>query len=357
MPARMRAASLAALSLLLGTAWGAAADPVTFVTPVVYGTHLPGLGEPALELARRLKQRSGGALQLDLKQPGDGTKPHEILDEVSRGSVDAGFATASFWSGELPAAPLFSGFPFGPDAHGYIDWFDNGNGRKLYQDMYDEAGFNVHVLPCAFGGAETVGWFAKEIGSKDDLKGLRVRAFGLGGRVLKRLGAKLVLIRGGAVAEAFEKGKIDAAELYPPAVDRKQGPQSQVKLIYVPGWHQPETVLELLVNKAKWNDLSDEHKGFIETACQETLQATLTETPRLQADALAALAKEGVRIEAWPQALVDASRGAWNEVAKEEGERDPVFRAVLEDLERFRASHEKVPGAPASAAAVPATSP
>jgi TRAP-type mannitol/chloroaromatic compound transport system substrate-binding protein len=357
MPAKKRAASLAALSLLLGTAWGAAADPVTLVTPIVYGTHLPGLGEPALKLARRLKQRSGGALQLDLKQPGDGTKPHEILDEVSHGNVDAGFATASFWSGKLPAAALFSGFPFGPDAQGYVDWFDNGNGRKLYQDMYDEAGFNVHVLPCAFGGAETAGWFAKEIGSKDDLKGLRVRAFGLGGRVLKRLGAKPVLIRGGAVAEAFEKGKIDAAELYPPAVDQKQGPPNQATLIYVPGWHQPETVLELLVNKAKWNDLSAEHKGFIETACQETLQATLAETPRLQADALAALAKEGVRIEAWPHALEDAFRGAWNEVAKEEGERDSVFREVLDDLERFRAEHEKDLGAPASAAAAPARSP
>ena len=29
--------------------------------------------------------------------------------------------------------------------------------------MYDEAELNVHVIPCAFGGGEASGWFAKEI--------------------------------------------------------------------------------------------------------------------------------------------------------------------------------------------------
>src|SRR5262245_45062831 len=54
--------------------------------PVVYGTHLPGLGEPASRLAKLVKQLSGGAIELDLKEPGDGTEPQEILDKVSRGS-------------------------------------------------------------------------------------------------------------------------------------------------------------------------------------------------------------------------------------------------------------------------------
>ena len=136
---------------------------MTLVTPLVYGTHLPGLGEPAASLARLIKERSGGTLVLDLKQPGDGTKPQEILDKVSAGNVDAGFATASYWSAKLPAASLFAGFPFGPDGKAYLDWFEQGNGRKLYQEMYDHAGLKVHVMPCAFGGAEAGGWFAKEI--------------------------------------------------------------------------------------------------------------------------------------------------------------------------------------------------
>jgi TRAP-type mannitol/chloroaromatic compound transport system substrate-binding protein len=111
-------------------------------------------------ICQAVKQLSGGAIELDLKQPGDGTQPQDILDKVSRGDVDAGFSTASFWAAKIPAAALFAGFPFGPDAKGYVDWFFAGNGRKLYQEMYDEAGLNVHVIPCACGGAETSGWFA-----------------------------------------------------------------------------------------------------------------------------------------------------------------------------------------------------
>ncbi|HZJ11977.1 MAG TPA: C4-dicarboxylate ABC transporter, partial [Methyloceanibacter sp.] len=295
----MQARALALLALMLlpaGRAWTADAEPVRLVTPVIYGTHLPGLGEPASSLAKLIKERSGGALELDLKQPGDGTKPHEILDKVSSGGVDAGFAMASFWSANLPAAALFSGYPFGPDAKGYLDWFEEGSGRKLYQEMYDHAGLKVHVMPCAFGGAEAGGWFAKEIKSADDIKGLRMRIFGLGARVMSQLGATTVLVPGGNLLAAFQKGEIDAAELYPPAVDARQGLKDKVKLIYVPGWHQPETVLELIVNKDRWNALSDRQRGLIEGACLATLRATLADSAKLQAEALANLAKDGVRI-------------------------------------------------------------
>ena len=328
---------LALMLLPAGRAWAADAEPVTLVTAVSYGTHLPGLGEPAARLAKLLKERSGGALALDLKQPGDGTKPDEILDKVSSGGIDAGFAPAGFWAAKLPAAALFSGFPFGPDAKTYLDWFEDGSGRKLYQEMYDHADLKVHVLPCAFGGAETGGWFLKEIKTKGDIDGLRMRIFGLGGRVMSRLGATTVLVPGNNVLAAFEDGKIDAAELYPPAVDERQDLKDKIKLIYLPGWHQPETVLELLINQDRWDEFSDRERGLIEGACLATLQATLADSARLGTEALANLAKAGVRIENFPDDVLAALRSAWTEIAKEEGDRDYFFRTVLDDIEKFRA--------------------
>ena len=350
--ARGAVAALAvAVALVLAPVTGGAAegDTVTLVTPLAYGTHLPGLGKPALALARTLKKRSGGALVLDLKQPGDGTLPHEILDKVSDGKVDAGFATAGFWAAKLPAAPLFGGFPFGPDAKGYLAWFDQGSGRKLYQEMYDQAGLKVHVMPCAFGGAESGGWFAKEIHSKKDLDGLRMRIFGLGARVMSQLGTIPVLVPGGDLQQAFEKGKIGAAELYTPAVDREEGIQNTVKLIYMPGWHQPATVLELLINKDRWNALPPEHQELIEKTCRELLQSSLGESAGLQAVALASLsAKDGVRILPWPAGVLDALRAAWAQVAKEEGIRDYFFKEVLEDMEKFQAGAAGAASGPAA---------
>ena len=328
---------LALMLLPAGSTLAADAGSVTLVTAVAYGTHLPGLGEPAAGFAKLLKERSGGAVLLDLKQPGDGTKPDEILDKVSSGGLDAGFAPAGLWAAKLPAAALFSGFPFGPDAKLYLDWFEDGNGRKLDQEMYDNAGLKVHVMPCAFGGAETGGWFVKEINTKDDIDGLRMRIFGLGGRVMSRLGAITVLVPGGEVPAAFEDGKIDAAEVYPPAVDERQGLKDKIKLIYMPGWHQPETVLELLINKDRWDALSDYQRGLIQGACLATLQSTLTDSARLGTEALANLAKAGVRIENFHQDVLAAMRSAWTEIAKEEGDRDYFFRTVFDDIEKFRA--------------------
>jgi TRAP-type mannitol/chloroaromatic compound transport system substrate-binding protein len=143
-------------------------------------------------------------------------------------------------------------------------------------------------------------------------------------------------VPGGDVLAAFDKGSISAAELYPPAVDERQGLKDKIKLIYMPGWHQPETVLELLVNKDRWDGLTDRERGLIEGACLATLQSTLADNAKLEADALAKIAKAGVRVEPWPQDVLAALRSAWTEIAKEEGDRDYFFRTVFDDIEKFR---------------------
>jgi TRAP-type mannitol/chloroaromatic compound transport system substrate-binding protein len=337
------------LAALLAPSPASGAEPVRLVTPVVYGTHLPGLGEPAARLAKLIEKRSSGGLILEVKEPGDGTKPDEILAKVSDGKVDAGFATASFWAAKLAAGPLFAGYPFGLDASQYLAWFDTGNGRTLYQEMYDHAGLKVHVIPCAFGGAEAGGWFAKEIKTTSDLEGLRMRIFGLGGRVMSRAGATTVLVPGGDLDNAFAKKKIDAAELYTPAVDERLAIKDKVKLIYEPGWQQPETVLELLINKDRWDALSDADRALIDGACRDTLKETLADSARLQTEALDRMkAKDGVRVEQMPQAVLSALRSAWDEVAKEEGGSDYFFRTVLQDIAKFgEAAQNKSAPAPA----------
>ena len=197
--------------------------------------------------------------------------------------------------------------------------------------MYDHAGLKVHVIPCAFAGAEAGGWFAKEIKTSSDLEGLRMRIFGLGGRVMSRAGAVTMLVPGGDLEAAFAKNKIDAAELYTPAVDERLGIKDKVKLIYQPGWQQPETVLELLINKDRWDALSAGDRALIDGACRDTLQATLADSARLQTEALDRMKSEnGVRVEQMPQAVLSALHSAWEEVAKEEGDR----RLFLQDRSR-----------------------
>ncbi|MEM7192643.1 MAG: C4-dicarboxylate ABC transporter [Pseudomonadota bacterium] len=345
----MQSNSVAACSIctvLVASAMAASsakAEGVSLVTPLAIGTHVPGLGTPARELSKLLKERSGGSLRLILKEPGEGTPPFEILDKVSDGTVDAGFATAGFWAAKLPTASLFGGFPFGPDAKAYLSWFNRGNGRALYQEMYDRAQMNVHVVPCAFGGAEAGGWFNNEVSTKEDLMGLRMRIFGLGARVVMRLGVEPVLVPGSQIAQAFDENKIDAAEAYTPAVDRANGVQNAAKILYSPGWHQPATVFEFLINNERWAALGPEHQSLIESTCGELLQRTLSQSANLQAAALSALAtQDGVKIVPLPEDVREALRKAWTGVAQDESARDYLFKEVFEDLAAFRSGGTEI---------------
>jgi TRAP-type mannitol/chloroaromatic compound transport system substrate-binding protein len=144
-------------------------------------------------IASRLEKASNGQFKIKLYEPGKLVAPFEILDAVSTGKIDAGYASAGFWVGKMPVSPLFSSFPFGPEAGEYPAWMFAGNAMKLYQEMYDRAGYNVKVLICTVLPPETSGWFARPIQSPQNLKGLKIRFFGLGGRVMEKLGASISL--------------------------------------------------------------------------------------------------------------------------------------------------------------------
>jgi TRAP-type mannitol/chloroaromatic compound transport system substrate-binding protein len=140
-------------------------------------------------MEERIETLSGGSLKMKVYEPGKLIAPFEILDAVSAGKVNAGYTTAGYWSGKIPAANLFTAVPFGPEAGEYLAWFYYGNGLKLYQEMYDQAGYNVKVIPCSVIAPETSGWFLKEMTSPKDFDGLRMRFFGLGGKVMQKMGA------------------------------------------------------------------------------------------------------------------------------------------------------------------------
>lgn len=332
------AAVVAALGLCSAAPAAAQSAPEIRITmPVLYGTHLPGLGKPARDWALLLQELSGKTIRVSILQPGQGPNPQELLDAVSSGKVGAAFSRASFWADRLPAASLFAGYPFGPDAAGYAAWFEAGNGRRLYQKMYDEAGLAVHVIPCAFAGGETSGWYAKPIESLKDVEGLRIRIFGQGGLVMRKLGAEPVITPGSKLAEAFQSGDIEAAELYPPSVDAEANLASIAKYIYLPGWHQPETVMELLINKDRWAALSDRQQRWIETACKANLLQTMADNRVQASEALSGFAAQGVEIKTWPQPVLEAFRGSWEEVAADEARRNELFAEVLDDLRAFQA--------------------
>ncbi|WP_170577765.1 TRAP transporter substrate-binding protein [Ruegeria arenilitoris] len=332
--------SLAVAASLLA-APAVAADKLLLKTPIAFSTELPGLGSPIPRVAEQLELMSGGTLKMKVYEPGKLVPPFEILDAVSTGKINSGYTTAGYWAGKIPAAPLFSAVPFGPEAGEYMAWLYYGNGLTLYQEMYDQAGFNVKVLPCAIIAPETSGWFASEINSPEDLNGLKMRFFGLGGKVMQKLGVATSLLPGGEIFPALEKGAIDATEFSMPAIDSRLGFHKLVKFNYFPGWHQQATVFELLINKDVWNETSDQHKAIIESACKASMADSFAEGEAIQHAALIDnIENNGVTIKQWSPEMLDTFRTTWDEVAAEEAANDAFFAQVLADMNEFRDGYD-----------------
>ncbi len=314
-----------------------AADKLLLKTPIAFSTNLPGLGSPIPRVAEQLKLMSGGSLRMKVYEPSKLVAPFEILDAVSSGKINSGYTTAGYWAGKIPAAPLFSAVPFGPEAGEYMAWLYYGNGLNLYQEMYDQAGFNVKVIPCAIIAPETSGWFSKEINTPEDLDGLKMRFFGLGGKVMQKLGVATSLLPGGEIFPALEKGAIDATEFSMPAIDQRLGFHKLVKYNYFPGWHQQATVFELLLNKDVWNKASESHKAIISNACKASMTDSFAEGEAIQHDALNAnVEKHGVKIMQWNDEMLNTFRSTWEETAKEEAQADEFFNKVYADMSEFR---------------------
>ncbi len=328
-----------AMYLLSGSVY--AAKKVLLKTPIAFNKKLIGLGTTIDYVSKRVKIASDGKINIKVYNPGKLVAPFEILDAVSTGKVGAGYATAGYWAGKMPAAPLFSAVPFGPEAPEYIAWFYYGNGMKLYQEMYDQAGYNVKVNLCGVIAPETSGWFAKPINSVADLKGLKMRFFGLGGQVMQKLGVSTSLLPGGEIFPALEKGAIDATEFSMPAIDKLLGFHKIVKYNYFPGWHQQATAFELLINKNVWNKMSEAHQMIIEMACKDATANAIAEGEAAQFAVMKEnVAKRGVKIVRWNQGMLDTFRSTWNDIAKDMAAKDAFFNKVYSDLTTFREGYD-----------------
>ena len=296
----------------------------------------PILGEMVVDLAKNINQLGGNDLSVKVYDPGKLVEALEVLDAVSAGKVEAGFGAGGFWMGKIPSAPLFSAIPFGPNVNEYIAWFYGGNGMKLYQEMYDTHGFNVKVLVAGIIPPESSGWFAHEIQSLDDLKGLKMRFYGLGGEVMKQFGVAVRLLPPGEIFPALEKGVIDATEFSMPSIDERLGFHKIVNYNYFPGWHQQATAFELLVNKEVWNSLSDRQRSILEIASRANVVTAIAKGESSQGPTLQRNAERGVQQRTWSPEMLEQFQKTWDEVARDRSAEDPFFKKVWDDLRQFR---------------------
>ncbi|MDP6736581.1 MAG: TRAP transporter substrate-binding protein [Nitrospinaceae bacterium] len=335
------------ITTLLASAMMLAAGPADAEKKVLlkvgswFPSALPGLGTSLPWVAKQINA-VGGNLTMKFYEPGKLIPPKEMLEAVSKGQIDGGHTTPGYNTGKVgEKGAIFSSVPFGPDASEYLAWIYYGGGRELAQKAYDDAGFNVENIPCGIIAPETSGWFTKEINTPADLKGLRMRFFGLGARVMEKLGVSTSQLPGGEIVPALQKGAIDATEYSMPAMDVRLGINKILKYNYFPGWHQASTLFYLIVNKDTWNkEMSAGQRALVELACTAVMADGLAMGEAAQAPVMRANAKAGTQNKYWSPEMLNTFRETWDEVREELIKEDPGFKEVWDDLEAFRADYK-----------------
>ncbi|HEU5176434.1 MAG TPA: C4-dicarboxylate ABC transporter, partial [Burkholderiales bacterium] len=201
-----------------------------------FPNNLTLIGEAPGKLAQKLNRLSAGAIELRVNEPGALVPALQAIQATGQGSVDAAWSNAGFFAGTDSAFNMFAAVPFGPGIPEYLAWVHHGGGLQLSREMFGKHG--VHNIPCAIIPPEASGWFRKEIKSVQDLKGLKMRFFGLGAKAMAKLGVATQLLAPGDIFQALQLGTLDATEFSLPVMDQKLGFYQVAKFYYFPGWHQ-----------------------------------------------------------------------------------------------------------------------
>ncbi len=302
--------------------------------PVVFQTTMPVLGDNPVYLTSALKAASGGAINLQVFEPGEIVPAFSITDAVRDGKVAAGYTWLGYDQGKIPASPLISAVPFGMEPWEYSAWWYEGGGRQLTEALY--ARYNIHPIYCGMTGPETAGWFRRRIETLDDVRGLKIRFAGLGGRVIERLGASVTMLPGGEIFQALEKGAIDATEFALPVVDQSLGFNRVAPYNYYPGWHQPFTSSHLVINLENWNALAPPDQAMLELACTAAVTRNLAQAEALQGSVIQGFADIGVSAEILPEPLLRELNKVSDQILEEEAEKDADFAEILASQRAFR---------------------
>jgi TRAP-type mannitol/chloroaromatic compound transport system substrate-binding protein len=296
------------------------------------------LGPGQVALTEKVRKMSNGSIDMRHFEPGALVPASQYFDAVSNGSLDSAWSGLGFFTGKDIAFALFSSVPFGPEMGEYLAWMRVGGGEQLMQELARK--YNVEPILCGTIAPEASGWFRKEIKSVDDLKGLKMRFFGLGAAVMQKLGVSTQILQAGEIFQALQLGTIDATEFSMPVMDLTLGFHQVAKHYYFPGWHQMATFLHLLIPQQKWAELSETQKEIIRTACDATMLHNYIEGESVQAKAIKEIQSKGVTIHYWPKEMLDTYRRTWGEVIEEQKAKSPEFAKAWASLATFRGEYK-----------------
>ena len=302
--------------------------------------NFPVMGEACNYFADYVREMSAGRLDIKVFGAGELVPALEAFEAVRVGAAEMGCGAAYYWSGRSPATQFFATVPFGMNAQQVNAWLYSGGGLELWQELY--AKFDLVPFPGGNTGVQMGGWFNREINTIADFKGLKMRMPGLGGKVLEKAGASVVLVPGGELYTSLERGVIDATEWVGPFHDYLMGFYKIAKYYYSPGWHEPGTILEFFANKGKLEKLDKDLQAIVKYAADKINIWILSEFEARNNSYLDKLIhEENVELRNFSPAILSQLKVYTDDVLSEIVEKDAFSKKVYDSYSKFHTQIKK----------------
>lgn len=283
--------------------------------------------------ADAIADMSDGAFTAAVAAPGDIAPALKAADAVTSGEAEAAHTASYYYADKDPAFALGTATPFGPNTRQMAAWLRSG-GAELLDGVYARSGFVG--LACGATGAQMGGWFARDVSSLADLKGLKIRTAGLSGAVYAKLGAEPKPLSGAEIYPALERRDIDAAEWVGPYDDQKLGLYQVAKSYVYPGWQEGGATAHLFIGQKAWDALPAPYRAMARAAASLATETTLARYDARNPKALRELVASGARLKAFPKDVMEAAYKASQEVFAELYEKSADFRKIHESQAAFR---------------------
>jgi TRAP-type mannitol/chloroaromatic compound transport system substrate-binding protein len=288
----------------------------------------------AEDLARRVAALTDDRFQIRVYPAGELVPGLQVLDAAQQGTVQAAHTASYYFIGKNPALAFDCAVPFGLTMRGHTAWLLHGDGLARMREVFSD--FGVVNFPGGNTGTQMGGWFRRPIRSLADLRGLKMRIPGLGGRVMNELGVSVQVLGGGDIYPALERGAIDATEWVGPYDDEKLGFHRIVRNYHFPGWWEPGPALSFYVNRRAWDELPATYREAFETAAHAAGLGMMARYDAVNPPALRRLTEAGVSLVPFPDDVMEQALRVSEGILEQEASSNAAYRRILDSWRPFR---------------------
>ncbi len=292
--------------------------------------------EYASDFAKKINDMAGSRLKIEVLPSGSVVPAFQLLDAVSKGTLDGGHGVVAYHYGKNTALALWGSGPgFGMDPNMLLSWHYYGGGEALLQEIYKAT--NIDVVSFLYGPMPTqpFGWFKKPIAKVEDLKGIKFRTVGLAVDMYTDMGAAVNPLPGGEIVPALDRGLIDGAEFNNASSDKLLGFPDVVKNCMLQSFHQSTEQFEILFNRAKYNALPADLKKTVDYAVEAASADMSWKAVDRNSKDYTELKKAGVNFYKTPDAVLRAQLAAWDKIMEKRSAENPLFKKVLDSQKAF----------------------